>query len=94
VTCHVPLRVSRGSQRAVGSQMGATPLGSERHYTHSYSTFLAKLSAEPDFAAWLQPIEADLAALLTGPSWMGEPLSPVHRSVLIAACSRTSWWFS
>ncbi|KAF8071343.1 hypothetical protein HT031_001427 [Scenedesmus sp. PABB004] len=76
----IPLRVSRGSQRAIGSQMGATPLGSERHYTHSYSTFLGKLKAEPDFAAWLQPIEADLAALLTGPSWMGEPIAPApHR---------------
>lgn len=53
--------------------------GSERHYTHSYSTFLGKLQAEPDFAAWLQPIEADLAALLTGPSWMGEPAARTHR---------------
>ncbi|KAF6261278.1 hypothetical protein COO60DRAFT_1502215 [Scenedesmus sp. NREL 46B-D3] len=77
--CVVPLRVSRGSQRAIGSQMGCTPLGSERHYTHSYSTFLGKLQAEPDFAAWLQPIEADLAALLTGPSWMGEPAARTHR---------------
>eukprot|EP00878_Enallax_costatus_P024023 GHUV01025610.1.p1 GENE.GHUV01025610.1~~GHUV01025610.1.p1 ORF type:complete len:472 (+),score=95.66 GHUV01025610.1:590-2005(+) len=77
----VPLRVSRGAQRAIGSQMGATPLGSERHYTHSYSAFLAKLKAEPDFACWLQPIEADLAALLTGPSWMGEPPAPAHSPV-------------
>lgn len=77
--CVVPLRVSRGSQRAIGSQMGCTPLGSERHYTHSYSTFLGKLQAEPEFAAWLQPIEGDLAALLTGPSWMGEPAARTHR---------------
>uniref|UniRef100_A0A383VEV1 Uncharacterized protein n=1 Tax=Tetradesmus obliquus TaxID=3088 RepID=A0A383VEV1_TETOB len=77
--CVVPLRVSRGSQRAIGSQMGCTPLGSERHYTHSYSTFLGKLQTEPEFAAWLQPIEADLAALLTGPSWMGEPAARTHR---------------
>jgi hypothetical protein len=55
------------------------PAGSERHYTHSYSTFLGKLQAEPDFATWLQPIEADLAALLTGPSWMGEPAARTHR---------------
>eukprot|EP00879_Flechtneria_rotunda_P009843 GHRR01010295.1.p1 GENE.GHRR01010295.1~~GHRR01010295.1.p1 ORF type:complete len:468 (+),score=159.46 GHRR01010295.1:777-2180(+) len=69
----IPLRVSRGSQRAIGSLMGATPIGVERHYTFSYSQFLGRLKAEPEFAAWLQPIETDLAALLTGPSWMGEP---------------------
>jgi len=53
--------------------------GAERHYTHSYSTFLAKLKAEPDFACWLQAIETDLASLLTGPSWMGEPTTTPHR---------------
>jgi hypothetical protein len=29
-SCSIPLRVSRGSQRAIGSQMGATPLGAPR----------------------------------------------------------------
>lgn len=60
--------------------------GAERHYTHSYATFLAKLKAEPDFACWLQAIETDLAALLTGPSWMGESNSTPHRCVVQLAC--------
>jgi hypothetical protein len=55
--------------------------GAERHYTHSYATFLAKLKAEPDFACWLQAIETDLASLLTGPSWMGESNLTPHRWV-------------
>jgi hypothetical protein len=66
--------------------MGATPLGAERHYTHSYATFLAKLKAEPEFACWLQAIETDLAALLTGPSWMGEANNSPHRWDLHTGC--------
>jgi hypothetical protein len=58
-------------------------VGAERHYTHSYATFLAKLKAEPDFACWLQAIETDLAALLTGPSWMGESNLTPHRCVYV-----------
>jgi len=65
------LRISRGLQRAIGSVMVATPMGAERHYTLSYSEFVARLRSDPQFAAWFRPLERDLAALLTGPSWRG-----------------------
>jgi hypothetical protein len=67
------LRISRGLQRAVGAVMTVTPMGAERHYTLSYSDFVERLRTDAQFAAWFRPIERDLAALLTGPSWRGQP---------------------
>lgn len=67
------LRISRGLQRAVGAVMTATPMGAERHYTLSYSEFVQRLRSDPSFAAWFAPVERDLVALLTGPSWRGQP---------------------
>jgi hypothetical protein len=67
------LRISRGLQRAVGSVMTATPMGAERHYTLSYSDFVLRLRTDAAFASWFAPLERDLVALLTGPSWRGRP---------------------
>jgi len=75
----VPLRLSRGRQRAIGSMMVVTPMGAERHYTRSYSEFMQMLKSDAEFREWMQPIEADLVTLLTGPSWMGAPAFPIHR---------------
>jgi hypothetical protein len=75
----VPLRMSRGRQRAIGSLMVVTPMGAERHYTRSYSEFMELLKKDSEFREWMQPIEADLVTLLTGPSWMGAPAFPTHR---------------
>ena len=34
---NIPLRISRGMQRAIGAMMVVTPVGAKRHYTMSYS---------------------------------------------------------
>lgn len=66
------LRISRGIQRAIGASMTATPMGAERHYTLSYDDFVRRLRTDAEFASWFAPVERDLAALLTGPSWRGQ----------------------
>jgi hypothetical protein len=43
----VPLRISRGMQRAIGSAMIVTPMGAKRHYTLSYSEFVRQLKKQP-----------------------------------------------
>ncbi|GBG00385.1 hypothetical protein Rsub_13137 [Raphidocelis subcapitata] len=75
----VPLRISRGLQRAIGAMMVTTPAGAKRHYTMSYADFANRLQTDPSFAAWFQPIEEALADLLTGPCWDGETVFPVGR---------------
>lgn len=79
VTCLITYTHARMPNLSYYLSNTYTRTGAERHYTHSYATFLAKLQAEPEFACWLQSIETDLAALLTGPSWMGEAPAPPHR---------------
>jgi hypothetical protein len=59
--------------------MVVTPMGAERHYTRTYSEFVQLLREDPVFAEWLQPVEADLVKLLTGTSWMGASVFPLHR---------------
>ncbi|KAI8465543.1 MAG: hypothetical protein J3K34DRAFT_436678 [Monoraphidium minutum] len=77
--CAVPLRISRGLQRAIGACMVVTPVGAKRHYTMSYSDFAVRLRSDQSFAAWFQPIEEGLADLLTGPGWAGDQPFPCHR---------------
>ncbi|PRW20927.1 hypothetical protein C2E21_8600 [Chlorella sorokiniana] len=65
-------RISRGTQRAIGSLMITTPQGAERHYTLSYAEFCRRLETEPSFAVWFKQIEADVRELMTGDAWAGE----------------------
>ena len=73
------LRISRGAQRAIGSFMISTPMGAERHYTLSYGEFCHRLTADPEFAARLAPLRADIALLASGPRWTGAKPFPAGR---------------
>lgn len=78
-TLEVPLRVSRGAQRAIGSLMIVTPMGAQRHYTMTYSDFCIKMKDMPEFSTWFRPLEKELLALLTGPKWAGQGPFPLNR---------------
>ncbi|KAG2493115.1 hypothetical protein HYH03_008778 [Edaphochlamys debaryana] len=73
------LRMSRGTQRAVGSMMIITPVGASRHYTLSYSDFYRRYYSDPAFAAWLKPVFQDLVGLIATPGgWPGTGPFPMN----------------
>ena len=78
---HIPLRLSRGFQRAIGTMMILTDFGASRHYTLSYGQFFERLSddASPSWRTWFTDISEDVAYLARAGLWEGEGPFPLNK---------------
>lgn len=76
---YVPLRISRGFQRAIGTMMILTDFGAPRHYTISYGQFYERLESDVGFKDWFNDISEDISFLANSSLWEGEPPFPVNR---------------
>ena len=77
---YIPLRVSRGFQRAIGTMMILTDFGASRHYTLSYGQFFERLNDEttPNWRTWFADISEDVTYLAQASLWEGEGPFPLN----------------
>ena len=77
---HIPLRISRGFQRAIGAMMILTDFGAGRHYTLSYGQFFERLNDEatPNWRTWFTDMRADVKYLAKASLWEGEGPFPLN----------------
>jgi hypothetical protein len=78
---YIPLRLSRGFQRAIGTMMILTDFGASRHYTLSYGQFFERLNdeASPNWRTWFADITEDVAYLAKAGLWEGEGPFPLNK---------------
>lgn len=78
---YIPLRLSRGFQRAIGTMMILTDFGASRHYTLSYGQFFERLNDEglPNWRTWFTDISEDVAYLAKAGLWEGEGPFPLNK---------------
>lgn len=78
---YIPLRLSRGFQRAIGTMMILTDFGASRHYTLSYGQFFERLNdeASPNWRTWFADITKDVAYLAKAGLWEGEGPFPLNK---------------
>jgi hypothetical protein len=65
----IPLRVSRGAQRAIGSKMGATPLGKLPNSLLSALTLAVSALSSLRFSAWLAVMDINLSIASSTCGW-------------------------
>ena len=74
---YIPLRISRGFQRAIGTMMILTDFGASRHYTLSYGQFYELLN---DVRFTCTPLCLTITHALISCTWIGQESAPNWRT--------------